>query len=261
VLLNQPEAWGREYNVMLERDMEGMIARFPEDFFPGHGLVLTGRQQAFAGIGRFDLMFVDRFQTKVLMELKAVTAKYENATQLAKYKEALEALGESGVLMWLVAPSVPNAVREFLDRIGIEYTEIHEVQFRRVAERHGAAFTPPPAAETIRSPRPRDNEHRSAARRLAADLEILPSIDKKRLESLIGDFESVAKRRIDVSLAVNLRKEVIEKGSPSLSGATVLQLARWCKTNSPVYWDGMEIAKEISKLLFGRVLDREALGT
>lgn len=246
---------------MLERDMEEMTARFPEDFFPGHGLVLKGRQQVFAGIGRFDLMFVDRFRTKVLMELKAVTAKYENASQLAKYKEALEALGESRVLMWLVAPSVSNAVREFLDRIGIEYTEIHEVQFRRVAERHGVAFTPPPAAETMRAPRPRDTEHRSPARRLAEDLEILRSIDKKRLEALIGDFESAAKRRIDVSLAVNLRKEVLEKNQPSLSRATLLQLARWCKTNNPVYWDGMEIAKEISKLLFGRVLDREALGT
>ena len=60
---------------------------------------------------------------------------------------------------------------------------------------------------------------------------------------------------------MNLRKEVLEKNQPSLSRATLLQLARWCKTNNPVYWDGMEIAKEISKLLFGRVLDREALGT
>lgn len=32
---------------------------------------------------------------------------------------------------------VPNSVREFLDRIGIEYTEIHVAEFRRVAERRG----------------------------------------------------------------------------------------------------------------------------
>ena len=58
-------------------------------------------------------MFIDRFQTKVLIELKAVTAKYENATQLAKYKDALEARGENGVLMWLVAPLIPSSVRDF----------------------------------------------------------------------------------------------------------------------------------------------------
>jgi RecB family endonuclease NucS len=96
---------------MLERDMENLIAAFPEEFFPGYRFVLTGRQQSFCGAGRFDLLFTDSYQTKVLMELKAVTAKYENATQLAKYKEALEARGECNILMWLVAPSVPSAVR------------------------------------------------------------------------------------------------------------------------------------------------------
>lgn len=246
---------------MLERDMEEMIARFPEDFFPGHGFVLTGRQQVFAGIGRFDLMFVDRFQTKVLMELKAVPAKYENATQLATYKDALEARGETGILMWLVAPSVPNSVREFLDRIGIEYTEIHEVAVRRVAERHGAAFTLPLPAEPGPAARPRPSQHRREARRSTVDLPILPSVNKKELEALIGDFESAAKRRIDVSLAANLRRDVLESDPPSLNRATTLQLARWCKTNNPLYWDGMEIAKKISTLLFGRVLDRETLGT
>ena len=125
---------------MLERDIEDLIAGFPDEFFEGHSFVLRGRQQAFAGIGRFDLLFSDQFKTNVLMELKAVTAKYENATQLAKYKESLEARGERNMLMWLVAPHIPASVREFLDRIGIEYSEIHEAQFRRVAERHGISL-------------------------------------------------------------------------------------------------------------------------
>ena len=58
--------------MMLERDMEDLIAAHPEEFFPGHNLTLSGRQQTFAGIGRFDLLFKDGFGTKVLMELKAV---------------------------------------------------------------------------------------------------------------------------------------------------------------------------------------------
>src|SRR5690348_2321198 len=118
---------------MLERQIEDLIAAYPEEFFPGHTLALKKRQGVFAGVGRFDLLFVDSYSTNVLMELKAVTAKYEHATQLAKYKEALEAKGECNILMWLVAPSIPTAAREFMDRVGIEYTEIHETQFRRVA--------------------------------------------------------------------------------------------------------------------------------
>ena len=42
--------------------------------------------------------------------------------------------------MWLVAPHLSNSVREFLDRIGIEYSEIHEAEYRRVAERHGSTI-------------------------------------------------------------------------------------------------------------------------
>ncbi|MCL5279521.1 MAG: hypothetical protein M1376_06410 [Planctomycetes bacterium] len=59
---------------------------------------------------------------------------------MAKYKEALNARGIKNILMWLVAPLVPGAIREFLDGIGIEYSEIHEATFKEVAERHAYAL-------------------------------------------------------------------------------------------------------------------------
>lgn len=124
---------------MTEREMEDLIAGYPDDFFPHKGFRLKGRQQSFAGVGRFDLLFTDRFDTNILMELKAVPAKYEVATQLARYRDELLARGEKHILMWLVAPSISNSVREFLDRIGIEYNEIHEAEFRIVAGRYGVA--------------------------------------------------------------------------------------------------------------------------
>jgi hypothetical protein len=120
-----------------EREMEDLLAAYPQDFFPRHSLILKGRQQSFAGVGRFDLLFEDTFQTNILMELKARAAKYEDATQVARYRDALEQRGEKNVLMWLVAPHVPKSVCEFLDRIGIQYSEIHTSEFRNVAQRHG----------------------------------------------------------------------------------------------------------------------------
>ena len=45
---------------MIERDMEDLIAEFADDFFPRRGLKLAGRQQSFAGVGRFDLLFTDQ---------------------------------------------------------------------------------------------------------------------------------------------------------------------------------------------------------
>ena len=99
---------------MIERDMEDLIAEYPADFFARLGLILKGRQKAFAGVGRFDLLFEDRHGTKVLMELKARAAKYEDADQIARYKDELERLGTDNVLMWLVAPLIPSTVRQFL---------------------------------------------------------------------------------------------------------------------------------------------------
>ena len=54
---------------MTERQTEDLIAQFPDESFRGHGLVLKGRQQSFAKVGRFDL--VDSFQASVWLELKA----------------------------------------------------------------------------------------------------------------------------------------------------------------------------------------------
>jgi hypothetical protein len=160
---------------MIERDMEDLIANHPDDFFPGKGFNLQARQESFAGVGRFDLLFEDRFKTQILMELKAVPAKYEVATQLAKYKDELQDRGETHILMWLVAPNISQSVREFLDRIGIEYSEIHVSEFRCVAERHGE----PIHSEAPRQAPPAPGMKRSAPVAFAnrQKLETRPQVD------------------------------------------------------------------------------------
>jgi hypothetical protein len=126
---------------MLESEMEDLIAAYTDEFFPDRGWKLTGRQGSFLDVGRFDLMFhEDRHDTNILMELKAGTAKFDVADQLFRYKDELQSRGEKNILMWLVAPQIPSSVREFLDGIGIEYTEIHAAIFRQVADRHGFLF-------------------------------------------------------------------------------------------------------------------------
>jgi len=126
---------------LIERDMEDLIAGFPDDFFHGFGFRLVGRQRSFAGVGRFDLLFIDRFDSRILMELKARPLRYEDATQVAGYKDELARQGEKNIVMWLVGTQVPSSVREFLDRIGIQYREIHEGEYRLVAERRGLAIS------------------------------------------------------------------------------------------------------------------------
>ena len=93
---------------MLESVMEELIANYSGDFFPRKILTLTGRQGSFSGVGRFDLLFKDEHQTNILMELKARPAKYEDASQLAKYFNALKQQGKKDIIMWLVATIIPS---------------------------------------------------------------------------------------------------------------------------------------------------------
>src|ERR1043166_4863589 len=125
---------------MLERDMEELIAKFPDDFFPKKGFVLVGRQVSYPGVGRFDLLFSDHHNRKNLFELKAQPLKIADADQVGRYKTALQERGEKRIIMWLVSPRIPTHVRESLDDFSIEYEEIHIAKFKQVAEEHGISL-------------------------------------------------------------------------------------------------------------------------
>lgn len=125
---------------MIERDMEDLIQAFPDDFFPDRGFKFKERQTSFAGVGRFDLMFEDRYNRSALMELKAVPAKSDAVDQLIRYQEELRRRGETNIVLWLVAPLIPKPLTDLLDRFGIEYKEIHVAEYRHVAERRGFAI-------------------------------------------------------------------------------------------------------------------------
>jgi hypothetical protein len=303
------------------------------------------------------------------MELKAVPAKLDVAEQLVKYKQALEGAGQKNVIMWLVAPLIPKHVSDFLDRFGVEHTEIHEAEFRQIAARHNYVFaseTTTPKAHVVTverttkevspnrevafqeamleiyekakkecrynasrffqmiteqgglqtaryllhapglsdgftalwkckrldltveayvlKPEWRDlftEEERKVAAKRLSDLGYSPEwpaveerqsnlgqhydlvlpVDHRRLRDLIQRFRSVVRREIDTSLAVNLTHDLLEREAPHIEHETLLQLARWCNTTNPLYADGMEVAREISTLLFGVIVDRERLAT
>src|SRR6267378_847421 len=125
---------------MIEREMEDLISAYPSEFFPRKDLTFVERQRSFPGVGRFDLLFSDRFANQILMELKRVPARVVDAEQLVKYQEALTAGGYHNVILWLVAPTIPKQTQDFLDRYGIEHTVIHEAEFRQIAARHSYVF-------------------------------------------------------------------------------------------------------------------------
>lgn len=268
---------------MIEHEMEELIARFPEEFFQRKLLKLKGRQETFPGVGRFDLLFEDQFGNQILMELKARQAKYDDAEQLARYREALDELGEKNVVMWLVAPRISKTVAEFLDRIGIEYSEIHEAEFRQVARRHGFQFAseqgPLPESPAMEgdpgaAPRPgttrrRQREARSRRSSLVQtgptvtepstlrwtahghDLVLVNqnAFDRSEFASLVEAFEQAVPSERNKTVVDGLRMWMAAPGS-RLAIETYRSLLRWVITTS--WKDAVPAAEPIWTFLFGR---------
>lgn len=276
---------GQEGDPMVERDMEDLIASFPGDFFPQRNLVLKGRQRSFAGVGRFDLLFEDQFQTNILMELKAVPARYEDATQVAKYKDELTRRGEKNILMWLVAPQIPTSLREFLDRIGIEYSEIHIGEFRRVAARRGVQIAsearpdaPGTGGERISLPAPGHAAERatpgylrrnpagpqvetgpavtaqSTLRWMAVgyDLQLLNpgALDQTKFIALVDAFEQAVPSRRNASLVANLKIWATDSRSAHWPIGSCSSLLRWVTTSG--WKTAVPAAESIWRYLFGQ---------
>jgi hypothetical protein len=267
---------------MLEKDMEDLIAAYPDDFFPRRSFTLTGRQQSFAGIGRFDLAFEDEFKSTILMELKAKTLKYEDATQVAKYRDELKRNGCTNIVMWLVAPQIPSSIREFLDDKGIEYSEIHIPEFRRVAERHDFVIksesekekSPPPSVTlagkagrsgssrlpqlTRRTPSivatgPTVTSHSALRWRASEYALILDNPDKfdaKRFHDLVDSFAAVVPSGKNKSLVNDLKEWADNVRHSRLAPGTVESLLRWTIT-STTWQAAVPYAHEIWAYLFG----------
>ena len=261
-----------------EREMENLIAEFPSDFFPRRKLVFRGRQESFGEAGRFDLLFQDEFQTNILMELKARPAKYEDANQLARYGDELVRRGERNVLMWLVAPQIPNSVKDFLERFGIEYSEIHTVEFRRVAERHNVTVAEDERSGIPEAPqvtiRPAPVRHSQPPSRVSdAQVETGPVVtalsplrwnrsgydlalvnrdafDAHKFAALIDAFDEAVPSRKNSSLVADLRRWVADPGQHWPHEAC-RRLLRWVITGT-TWKRAVPAAEAVWGYLFGR---------
>lgn len=268
---------------MIERDMEDLLANFPGDFFPRKNLVLRGRQESFAGIGRFDLLFEDEFQSTILMELKVRPAKYEDATQVARYRDGLKRQGRKNVFMWLIAPQISPSVREFLEDKGIEYSEIHISEFRRVAERHEFAIkseVEPTIASEI-APNAGDGSPRMTSYSRSTSQSFRPNVsvatgptvtvqptlhwkargfdlvlqnpadfDQHHFSALVDAFEHSVVSNKNAGVITSLRQWAEMPRATSLPSGTVNSLLRWVTTSS--FKTAVPCAEAIWHYLFGK---------
>ncbi|MGH9858695.1 MAG: hypothetical protein ACRD5F_01595 [Candidatus Acidiferrales bacterium] len=86
------------------------------------------------------------------------------------------------------------------------------------------------------------------------------NFDRKELRNLLHKFRANCRRSGDETLAKLIEAELLESDPPRPRFLTYKRLAKWCSTGGNPYQDAVPVAREISRLLFGCVLDRDQLG-
>jgi hypothetical protein len=125
---------------MLEKDIENLIANYPDEFFPGEGLKLIDQQFVIEG-RRLDVLFEDQHQRKVIVEVKRGILTREASGQIAEYYGLLKYANKEDIYeLILCANVIPKERRTFLETIGIECKELGVRQITELAKKYDYKF-------------------------------------------------------------------------------------------------------------------------
>ncbi len=255
---------------MIEKEMEDLLWDHPEKFL--NESLKQFKRQPSSRVGRADLIFEDKLGRLLVVELKRGTLPRGAIEQLHDYFGMMKKMfPEKPVELMVVANRIPEERRLACEKLDIDWQEISEKKFRDVASEVGYDFESERRLEPQMSTDQIAVSRQKPARRAVRSRGVFDpasfgyplngDFDRPKLRSLIEEFEVVVRREIDRSLAENLIRELLAGENQNITKTTFLQLARWCNTQNPLYWDGMDVARRISTLLFGRILDRNELGT
>ncbi len=125
---------------MLEKDIENLIAKYSQEFFPNETLTLKG-QQFKIGNCYADIVFVDKFKRLIIIEIKRGILTREAAGQIIEYYGLLKEqyIGKTIELI-LCANIIPHERRHFLEAVGIECKELGLSLITEVAKKYKYKF-------------------------------------------------------------------------------------------------------------------------
>lgn len=125
---------------MLEKDIENIIAQHPNEFFPESGLVLIG-QQVKLGSCRADIIFKDKYNRSIIVEVKRGILSRDGAGQIMEYYGLLKQQEPDKVVeLILCANIIPHERKLFLENAGIECKELGLSLIQAIAKKHAYEF-------------------------------------------------------------------------------------------------------------------------
>ena len=125
---------------MLEKDIENLIANYPDEFFPHSGFKLIGQQ---VKLGRCfaDILFEDKYNRKIIVEVKRGILSRDASGQVMEYYGLLKNQNPKDIVeLILCANIIPQERKTFLETIGIECKELGINLINQVAEKVGYKF-------------------------------------------------------------------------------------------------------------------------
>lgn len=134
---------------MLEKDIENLIASYPDEFFPSSGFKLIG-QQIRLGKCFADIIFEDRFNRKVIVEVKRGILSRDASGQIMEYYGLLKNEQPDGIVELVVCANViPAERKKFLETIGIECKELGINSINTIAAKYNYQFLDSEPKESI----------------------------------------------------------------------------------------------------------------
>lgn len=125
---------------MLEKDIENLIAKYPDEFFKNSGFKLIG-QQVRLGNKYADIIFQDKYERKVIIEVKRGILSREASGQVGEYYGLLKTESEEDFIeLILCANIIPPERKRYLEAIGIECKELGINYINKVAQKHNYTF-------------------------------------------------------------------------------------------------------------------------
>jgi len=125
---------------MLEKDIENLIAQHPNDFFPNANFKLQG-QQVKLGSCYADILFTDKYERKIIIEVKRGILSRDAAGQVIEYYGLLKQKQPDAIIELIVcANTIPHERKLFLENVGIECKELGLSLIQQVANKYNYKF-------------------------------------------------------------------------------------------------------------------------
>ena len=125
---------------MLEKDIENLIAQHPDDFFPNSSFKLQGQQVKVANCYA-DILFIDKYDRKIIIEVKRGILSRDAVGQVIEYYGLLKQQQPDAIIELIVCANViPHERKLFLENVGIECKELGLSLIQQVANKYNYQF-------------------------------------------------------------------------------------------------------------------------